>query len=256
MVRIFLPILAAYIFLGFGFLIPVSTNVVPPFFDLSSPYMDLVYVISQSGKYGLTLIVLLVLIILLRREGQSSKHKINEVLVIAVVALILGGAGAVINERVVKTHFEVPRPNIVWLAGEDGKGPLGMPADDFYAVGDKEIRRQVLSTVLENSELIPLSSSIKRHWIYETGYSFPSGHSFSAMFFAIFLFLICSSLIKVKNVRWIYVLFPWGVAVCFSRPMLGVHTPTDVFVGAVQGGLLGCFAWVISIKLIRQINSM
>ncbi|WP_414689239.1 phosphatase PAP2 family protein, partial [Neptuniibacter sp. UBA847] len=57
------------------------------------------------------------------------------------------------------------------------------------------------------------------HWGYETGYSFPSGHSFSAMFFAIFLFLICSTLIKDRNVRWIYVLLPWGVAVCFSRPM-------------------------------------
>uniref|UniRef100_UPI0025E8E968 hypothetical protein n=1 Tax=Neptuniibacter sp. UBA847 TaxID=1946977 RepID=UPI0025E8E968 len=140
--RIFLPILLAYIFLGLSYLIPVSTNIVPPFFDLSSPYMALVYFVSQSGKYGLTLIVLLVLITLLRREGQSSKDKINEVIVIAVVALILGGAGAVINERVIKTHFEVPRPNIVWLAGKNGTGLLGMSAVDFYAVGDKEVRRE------------------------------------------------------------------------------------------------------------------
>ena len=53
----------------------------------------------------LLMIVQLVLIILLRSEGRNTPHKINEILVIADIALILRGARAVINERIIKTHF-------------------------------------------------------------------------------------------------------------------------------------------------------
>ncbi len=111
-------------------------------------------------------------------------------------AAIFAGGMAAINEHVVKEQLQVPRPNIVWLAGENGSGPLGTAAKEFYEAGDKEARRKPLAKVLSQQLMpVPLSPSIEAHWIEETGYSFPSGYSFSAMFFATFFTVACCNLL-------------------------------------------------------------
>lgn len=61
-----------------------------------------------------------------------------------------------------------------------------------------------------------------------TGYSFPSGHSQSAVTLFGFLGL------RAKRVWLKVVLFLVAAAVCFSRLYLGVHTPFDVIVAALS----------------------
>ena len=69
-----------------------------------------------------------------------------------------------------------------------------MTADYFYASGDKEARRKPLAKVLRSVPgPVALSSAIEAHWIEETGYSLPSGHSFSAMFFATFFLTMAAT---------------------------------------------------------------
>lgn len=62
-----------------------------------------------------------------------------------------------------------------------------------------------------------------------TGYSFPSGHSQSA----VGNFGSLAMTTKRKALRWIFIAI--AVLVPFSRMYLGVHTPRDVIVGSASG---------------------
>ena len=144
-------------------------------------------------------------------------------------------------------------PNIIWMAGESGSGPLGMTPEDFYESGDKEARREPLATALNRvPRPFPLSSSIEAHWIEETGYSFPSGHAFSAMFLATFFLAIGATYLATKRLWIFYALLPWALAVCYSRSILRVHTPTDITVGGLLGLAVALLAWAVARTLVRR----
>ena len=60
-------------------------------------------------------------------------------------------------------------------------------------------------------------------------FSFPSGHTMHATAFAILL---------TQAVPWMgFILFPFAVATGMARVVLGLHYPSDVFMGAVLGVL-------------------
>lgn len=61
-------------------------------------------------------------------------------------------------------------------------------------------------------------------------YSFPSGHTLHAVFFAV----VASSWFPVFGP----LLLSFAVLVALSRPVLGLHYPTDVLVGGLIGWLL------------------
>ncbi|MEO0365653.1 MAG: phosphatase PAP2 family protein [Pseudomonadota bacterium] len=64
-------------------------------------------------------------------------------------------------------------------------------------------------------------------------YSFPSGHTLHAVLFTVMLSAYVPALLP-----WLVV---FAVLVAFSRVILGLHYPSDVFVGASLGALL---AWI------------
>lgn len=61
-------------------------------------------------------------------------------------------------------------------------------------------------------------------------YSFPSGHTLHAVCFSIMM------VSYVPGLFWLVV--PFAVAVAISRVILGLHYPSDVFVGAILGTFL------------------
>lgn len=70
------------------------------------------------------------------------------------------------------------------------------------------------------------------------GYSFPSGHAAGAFAFAVYV------AIRVPKLRWIALFC--ALCIAWSRCMLLVHYPSDVFFGALFGGCLGAlFAYVL-----------
>jgi len=240
------PLLVTYALLLAAFLCPVVDSTRGPYFDLTSAFATISYWATQSGgTIGAPIIGGLMLVLLITRHGISGARRSLEVTLVVIVVAICAGGGAALNEHGVKAALKVPRPNIVYLAGADGAGPLGMSPEEFYGKGDKEARREPLRKVLEAEPApVELGPAVREHWIEETGYSFPSGHSFSAMFFATFFLAIGVSYISTQRLWLFYLLLPWALAVCYSRPILRVHTPTDVAVGGLEGLVLGFVAFL------------
>jgi phosphatidylglycerophosphatase B len=186
------------------------------------------------------------LLLLVTRAGISMMRRLIETGAIFCLVAILAGGGAALNEYIIKPTFEIPRPNLAHLAGANGSGPLEMSVNEFYTLGDKETRRRQLRAVLQaDPPAVRLHHLIREHWIEETGYSFPSGHAFSAMFFATFFFAMGVTWLSMPRLLFFYLLLPWAVCVCYSRLILQMHTAADVSVGALAGLLLGALAFVL-----------
>ena len=53
------------------------------------------------------------------------------------------------------------------------------------------------------------------------------------------------SYISTRRLWLFYLLLPWALAVCYSRPILRVHAPTDILIGGLEGILLGFVAFLL-----------
>ena len=83
-----------------------------------------------------------------------------------------------------------------------------------------------------------LDPEIREHWITMTGFSFPSGHSQNAFLFALILSFLVQHLLP-NGKRFASMPFLWAIGICLSRVAVGAHSPLDVTVGALTGGLFG-----------------
>ena len=254
LLRAAVPSIVTWSLIPLTFMLPMLDSTTSPYFDLTQTFSQLAYWLSQSGgKLGVPVIAILMLMLLVTRGVITFQRRWKESSVVVLIAAICAGGGAAFNENIVKAQLKIPRPNIIWLAGDNGSGPLGMTPEDFYESGDKEARRKPLAKVLSRiPSPVPLSSSIEALWIEETGYSFPSGHAFSAMFFATFFLTMAATYLTSKRLWMFYALLPWALAVCYSRPILRVHTPTDITLGGLQGLAVGLVAWAVARTLIRR----
>lgn len=69
-----------------------------------------------------------------------------------------------------------------------------------------------------------------------TGYSFFSSHAANTFSIAVFfIMLIRSRLLSI-------ILISWSLLNCYTRLYLGVHYPSDIFVGLIWGGFVGLLA--------------
>ena len=248
------PALVTWLLIPVTFLIPRIDSTREPFFDLTNTLSQLAYWVSQSGgRFGAPIVAVLTLSLLVTRRGITLRRRLREAGIVVLVAAIFGGGGTALTVYVLKGQLKVPRPNIVWLAEESDSGVLGMTPEGFYDTGNKAARRRPLTEALSKvPQPVPMSSSIQSHWIEETGYSFPSGHAYAAMFFATFLGLIGATYLSATRLWIFYTLLPWALAVCYSRSILRVHTPIDITVGGLLGLAVGFLAWAAARSLIRR----
>ena len=76
-------------------------------------------------------------------------------------------------------------------------------------------------------------------------YSFWSGHA--AVSFATSIFVIW---VLRSRSKWAYLIFIWPLLFTLSRIYVGVHYPTDLFVGAIVGWCIGYFYYRVWKKVI------
>ena len=178
----------------------------------------------SASKYGLVWTALVFFLML----GMPVRSLARVLLPV----LLMIGAGAWVNEHLLKPAVAQPRPNIVFLTSAAAGPVLPEGAGAFYDLPDKASRSRRLAQALGTAPL-PLPVLLREHWTEETGYSFPSGHAFAATALAAWLSLwvICGG-----RRSWLLPVFwGWMLAVCYSRIELGVHRPVDIAAGAVEG---------------------
>jgi len=231
----------ALLLLPVALLLPL-TYLIPPLvrLDLAGSVALGAYWIAESGgTAGIPIIGAVMAALITSRPDLTVRRRLIEAaLVVLALAAVLGG-GAYVNEHAVKPTFAVARPNVVAL-GESKE--LKKSVEEFYALPDKAARSRHLDEVLARDGR--MDGRVRAHWVAETGYSFPSGHSFSAMTFATFFVAMALACCSGWRLWAAMLLVPWAVLVCYSRPLLMVHSPTDVCVGALEGVAAGAAAFL------------
>jgi phosphatidylglycerophosphatase B len=224
----------------------VLLSFVLPDIALDSALADLAVRVSDSASWGqLPFVCVAALLLVISRPGLRKRRRVVEAVALSVAMLVVIPGHALLNERVTKPTFAVPRPNIVALTEAHALGLKIREPADFYAIGDKAARSEFLRGRLAKLDEPALSQRVHDHWLDETGYSFPSGHATASMTFASLFVAIGFLWLSGWRKRITNTLVPiWAVCVVYSRPLLEVHSAIDVSSGTLAGFALGLGAFV------------
>jgi phosphatidylglycerophosphatase B len=216
-----------------------------PDIDLTTGFADAVVRLTDTASWALMSPLCIVLVVIVvGRPGLHRRRRTTELTTLTAVMLVALAGNALLNEHAVKPALGIPRPNIETLAATGTLGAEIPDAATFYAIGDKDERRLVMADRLTAATTPYLSDLVRDHWIYETGYSLPSGHTTAAMTLATLLAAFgLQRLDGWRRILAIYVIPAWAVAVASSRTLLEVHTAWDVVAGTIVGFCWGMLAF-------------
>jgi phosphatidylglycerophosphatase B len=150
--------------------------------------------------------------------------------------IVLLSAFAYLNEHVIKPSIRASRPSHTYIVRQT---KFNEKLDSIYSLAENN-KRSFFRNVI-TSDTITFASIDPRildHWVDETGYSFPSGHSFNAFLLAgIVAFGIYHRASKSR--RWLCAIpLLWASLVAISRVAMGAHSAWDVSVGSAMGLVL------------------
>lgn len=80
-----------------------------------------------------------------------------------------------------------------------------------------------------------------------TNFSFFSGHASSSFAIATFVVLVLR-----KSTSWIYLAYLWPLIFVLSRIYVGVHYPSDIFVGAMVGTIVAYLFYILCKKTLER----
>lgn len=127
----------------------------------------------------------------------------------------------------IKDQVQEPRPYVVWLEHNHG-----LDDREFYQLS-RDARGQRVNELLASDKQLP--AWLKRHWAFETGFAFPSGHT---LFAASWALLMTGLLWPRRHYKTVLVTGLWACAVMASRLLLGMHWPGDLAVAVVLSWVL------------------
>lgn len=204
--------------------------------SIDSGWCRFAYLLTESaGKIG-TVVIVLGAAFFFTLRIDSIKEKViifgKTVLSIGLLLAIL----AFFNENVIKETLKIARPSHTFIMK---KSEITSGLDSLYSLND-EGRKEYLQHTIEShrENFVNIDGTVLKHWIAESGYSFPSGHSCNAFLLA---YILAFSMYRSRNkiARFFYVVpFIWGVLVAVSRVAIGAHSALDVSIGAALGLLV------------------
>lgn len=236
-------ILSFIIFTAIIFLFPVGFSS----YRNTDTLAPIWYVITNTGAvYGASVIIISLTIYLFAHFTRTARKRRNVFLFTAfifIVQALIAGSTLLYFKNI----FQNPRPSQLYFVE---KGFIIDQGKEFFSMPPEEKSKFMRKTVDENeksfNEIYP---PILNSWVYESGYSFPSGHAETSFFLGTILAFV---IFKTHSKKY-YVLIPlaWAVLVALSRVVIGVHYPLDVTAGAFIG--LSMALIIISLKRINKI---
>lgn len=95
----------------------------------------------------------------------------------------------------------------------------------------------------------PEIKDVLRTLIRPQSYSFVSGHATTSTVVTVFIILLLK-----KHIKYIKLLVLFPLIFAYSRLYLGVHFPTDILAGFINGSIIGSLAYKLYIFLDKRIN--
>jgi phosphatidylglycerophosphatase B len=194
------------------------------------------FITETAGKYG-TIIILVLCAWFYGIRLEGFKNKVYSFTKSFLSLLLFFILFAYLNEHITKPLVSAERPSHLVIFSRSN---WPNEAEHFYEK-TKEERRLVLQEIISknDSNFKDIHPLVKAHWIEESGFSFPSGHSFNSWMIAVVLSYSILQLRVRKSIRKYYWLpFLWAALVAISRVMLGAHTILDVSAGSLMGILV------------------
>lgn len=205
-----------------------------PLLDLSSTFANINYAITMTGTRpwgALTSVIVLSLL-----WWQLPKQQRWLLLTATLLAL---GLNLLVSHGL-KNLFQESRPYVEYLAQ---KGLINL--QHFYDA-DSAGRAAILDALSRSHLPLPISAQVWQQWQFETGYSFPSGHT---LFSCTLALSGCYALLAQRKLLLPLLLICWAWWVSLSRILLGMHWPVDVLVSALLSGIIV----LVSFALVRRI---
>lgn len=248
-------IVATVVVLALMFILPGVNPYRSPL-DLRGPVAVFAYYLTLSGAGNIApFSVAAIVLVLAARPGIRFGRRLSEfvLLYVVVTAVVLGWARV---EPGLKASLAQPRPVIVGLASTPAAAPaLRMSVEEFYALPEhSKQRREHLASVLgPGFSAIAMDDRIRTHWIAMTDYGFPSGHAVGAMLNAIFFLAMGLSFLPSSWMWMPRLVLVWSVLICYSRPILREHSPTQALGGGIIGICLALLAFLVARLLIERL---
>jgi phosphatidylglycerophosphatase B len=191
------------------------------------------YLLTESaGKYG-TFLILLVTCIFYTRFIKGTDAKLRTFASTFVKLIFIIGSFAFVNEHILKKAMKSPRPSHMYVVERSGNS---LTLESFYSLPTEERGTALKEVIAKRSvEFKSISQNVLDHWVEESGYSFPSGHSFNAFLLA-FVLSYCLRYSRSSTGRKLYFIpLLWALLIAISRVAIGAHTKWDVSFGAMVG---------------------
>jgi phosphatidylglycerophosphatase B len=203
---------------------------------------------QSGGRTGTFLILLLTCIIHTIAYDTLLGKLLGFLRSFSVLSLILILCAA-INEYGIKRSLKIVRPSHSFMIRHARPAPA---IDSLYGLSTtarKEYFRRIIAA--DSINLGKMDPRVLHHWIEESGYSFPSGHTFNAFLIASVLSFTLLQYAS-RKLRWLCVVpVIWAFLVGLSRLLLGAHSPWDVSIGAAMGLLIA--HGLLAIRPIRHL---
>jgi phosphatidylglycerophosphatase B len=190
---------------------------------------------ESAGRIG-TFYVVVAACVLFASGQPTARGKALIFIRSMLTLIVLLSSFAYLNEHAIKTSVRASRPSHSYIVKQT---PFNEKLDSIYTLAETD--KRIFFKRLISADTITFSSidpRVLNHWVEETGYSFPSGHSFNAFLLAgIVAFAIYQRVPKSRRVLCLIPLL-WASLVALSRVAMGAHTAWDVSVGSAMGLVL------------------
>ncbi|PPI88156.1 phosphatidylglycerophosphatase B [Candidatus Pantoea edessiphila] len=174
-----------------------------------------------------------VLLSILMFKCLPSKANVLLILIFIINITIVAGQQI---KSFIKYNTKEPRPYVIWLESN-----YGINSQKFYQLKIEERRKKIVDLNISN-KTVPIW--LKQHWIHETDFSFPSGHT---IFVSSWALLVMYFLWPYRYYKTILIVLIWAYIIMASRLLFGMHWVQDLVVANI-------LSWILVNLMIYSIN--